>query len=121
MTGISTSDLAGIQATVTSLLPDLAQIQRATLASDGAGGQTGTPTTIATVPCMVNDRRETASETVAGERVSSTVEWVITLPAGTDVTARDRIIVGTRTFQVTGVLAASYETDRRVVCREANP
>jgi head-tail adaptor len=53
------------------------------------------------------DRRDMAAELVAGERIQSRSAWMITLPAGTDVTAKDRISVGSRTFQVLGVLSGS--------------
>jgi hypothetical protein len=122
VTGISTSDIAGIQACVTSLLPDTATIRRSTgQASDGQGGVSGTLTVIATSPVLVSDRRETADEMVGTERVESVVGWILTFPAGTDVTAKDDVTVGTRTFQVLGILSGSYETDRRAVCAEATP
>jgi hypothetical protein len=55
VTGISASDLAGIQAAVTDLLPDTALIQRQSVTSDGMGGKTGTGfSTVATVPCLVS-------------------------------------------------------------------
>jgi hypothetical protein len=50
--------------------------------------------------------------------MTATSVWTLTLPALTDVRVADHLAVGTRTFEVAGVLARSEEIARRVVCRE---
>jgi hypothetical protein len=53
------------------------------------------------------------------ERIGNRSAWLVTLPATTAVDTDDRLVVGSRTFEVVGVLAAhSWETARRVVCVE---
>ena len=43
----------------------------------------------------------------------------MTLPAGTDVTARDKLLVGSRTFDVLHVPTdRSWEISLRVLCNE---
>jgi hypothetical protein len=45
-------------------------------------------------------------------------EWRILLPAFTDVTVRDRLVVGSRTFEVERVEGESNETVRACTCSE---
>jgi hypothetical protein len=57
---------------------------------------------------------------VAG-RTTAVGEWIITLPAGTDVKPTDRIRItslNNRDFEVTGVLAGSSEVSRQVEAKE---
>jgi head-tail adaptor len=117
---LSAADLAAMRATLTESLPDTAQVQRATRASDGMGGFTETWTTVATVPCRLAPSDITPVEQVVAERVTDRVLWTITLPAQTDVTAADRIVVGARVFEVVGVLSPrSHELCTRLVAVEA--
>lgn len=116
---LSTADLDAMRSTLNQSLPDTAQVQRVTRTSDGMGGFTETWATVATVACRVSPSGNTPTEQVAAERVQDHVLWTLTLPAETDVTAADLIVVGSRTFEVVGVLAPrSYEIATRVVAVE---
>lgn len=116
---LSAADLAGMRAAVTDSLPDTAQVQRATRTPDGMGGFTETWTTVATVACRIAPTGNAPAEQVVAERVTDRVLWTLTLPAATDVTAADRITVGSRTFEVVGVLSPrSYELCTRLVAVE---
>ncbi|MBX6770879.1 MAG: head-tail adaptor protein [Chloroflexi bacterium] len=116
---LSTADLASMQATLTASLPDTAQVQRVARTSDGMGGFTESWSTVTTVACRVSPSGNTTAEQVVAERVQDRVLWTLTLPAQMDVTAADRIVVGSRTFEVVGVLAPrSYELATRVVAVE---
>jgi len=116
---LSSADIAAMRATLSASMPDNAQVQRALRTSDGAGGFAETWTTIATVPCRVAPSGLTPTEQVIAERVRSRAVWTLTLPAGTDVTTADRVIVGTRTYEVVGMLTPrSYELATRFVAVE---
>ncbi len=115
---LSATDLAAMRSTVDASLPDVAQVQRRTLTSDGAGGYTESWNTVATVACRVAPSGQSPQERVIAERLTATSVWTITLPAETDVRPADRLLVGTRTFEVAGVLARSEEIARRVICTE---
>lgn len=102
------------------LLTDLATIQRLTPTDDGALGVALTPATLATgVPADLRPSRRPPVERDQAGRLTELQEWSIRLPAGQDVTAADRILIGGRTFEVTGVpTRASREITRRVVAVE---
>jgi len=107
-----------MRSTLNDSLPDTAQVQRRSLTGDGAGGFTESWSTVATVACRVAPSGQSPQERVIAERLTATSVWTVTLPALTDVQSADRIVVGTRTFEVIGVLARSDELARRVVCTE---
>lgn len=115
---LTSGELARARADTEALLPDTCEISRVTLEPDGAGGQTETWETIATVACRVAPSGQSPQERAVAERVASVSTWTITLPAETDVKVGDRLTIGARTFAVAGVLARSNEIARRVVCSE---
>lgn len=115
---LSAEELAVIRGDVLELQPDTAQVQRRTLAPDGAGGHTESWSTVATVACRVAPSGQSPQEQVIAERLTATSIWTITLPAETDIQPADRLLVDARTFEVVGVLARSEEIARRVVCVE---
>ena len=107
--------LRGIQETY---LPDTAVIQRATETSTGDGTSQSWATHL-TVDCRVSPLASSATENLGGGGALAAVSlWTIWLPALTDVTVEDRIVVGSRTFEIARVGARSYETVREVIARE---
>jgi len=107
-----------MRATLNASLPDSCQVSRKTTTSDGAGGQTESWGTVVTVACRVSPTGQSPQERAIADRLSGVSVWTITLPANTDVTIADRLVIGARAFEVAGVLARSYEVSRRVVCVE---
>ena len=106
-----------MRATLDASLPDTATVSRDTEVSDGAGGWTVTTATSGPVACRVAPAG--GREAVIAGKLDSVAAWTITLPALTDVTAKDRIVVGARTFEVAAVLGPrSWEIARRVLCLE---
>jgi hypothetical protein len=101
-----------------TMLPDSCAIQSLTgETSDGAGGTTGGAwTTTATVDCQVTTATSggpNGQETVVADGVAEVVDASIALPAGTAVTAKQRIVhTDSRTAAVTtyAVLAVSKPT-----------
>jgi SPP1 family predicted phage head-tail adaptor len=115
---LTAGELAAMRAAQNAALPDTCVIRRVTLTPDSYGGHTEEWNDIATVACRVAPSGHSPQEQVIAERMSATSTWTLTLPADTDVTAADRLVVGARTFEVAAVLARSFETARRVVCTE---
>ena len=115
---LSDTELAAMRGTQAEALPDMCQGRRKTAARDGMGGQNETWRTTAIVACRVAPSGYIPQERVIAERMAAASLWTLTLPAGTDVKAADRLAVGMRTFEAAAVLARSYETARRVVCTE---
>lgn len=99
-------------------LPDTAVVSRPSRVSDGEGGSTVSYSTVATVACRISPLGNAAQETVIGEAARAIAQYVINLPAETDVESDDRLIVGSRTFEVVETVKRSYEVIRRVICRE---
>lgn len=93
-----------------SLMASNATVLRRTGSSDGAGGQSQSWTASSSgVPCSVTALGGGASGIGGGERDSEgrwevAVAYRLSMPAGTDVRASDRVRVGDLTVEVTAVL-----------------
>lgn len=116
----SAADLTRMRATMQQLAPEDWSVVRDTDASDGQGGLTRTPATVASGTAAAGTgARLAAGGTQAregrGDILAAVSPWLIVLPHGTGVTARDRVVIGSRTFEVTGVAAPhSYGAAVRV-------
>lgn len=108
-----------MQLAAEAALPDLAQVQRVTRTPDGSGGFSTTWATVVTAACALAPADARPPETETAARLATTAAWTITLPAGTDVRAADRIVSGGRTFELTAPAAPrSWELTRRVSATE---
>ncbi len=117
---LSTADLTSMRAQIALSLPETCSISRNTPASDGMGGWSESWANLATgVACRLSPAGSTTEGELAA-RLAAESGWVITLPTGQDVTTKDRLSVGTRLFEVVGVLARSWELSRRVVATEVS-
>ena len=116
---LSTDDLTAMRATLDASLPDTCTVYRLTRTSDGAGGYTEAwNATGSAVACRISPVSSGYEREVAG-KLAAVAAWVVTLPQGTDVTAQDKVVAGSRTFQVLAVLAVrSWEISRRVIVQE---
>jgi hypothetical protein len=93
-----------MQAQLVASLPDTADVLRETKADDGSGGHTLSWDVHATVPCRIAPfGRSVGTEGEMVSAVQSQTVWTGTVPAGTDVTTKDRLLVGGRTFSITAV------------------
>ena len=115
---LTAAEITAMKTTLDASLPDSAQVSRKALTSDGAGGFTEVWTSAAAVACRIAASGQTPQEKAIAARLGATSVWTLTFPASTDVKVADRVIVGSRTFEVAGVLAHSWEIGRRVVCVE---
>jgi len=119
---LSASDLAAMREAQDAALPDTCTIRRKTLVSDGMGGYTETWSDLATgVKCRIATSRYRPEEAAIAEKFTGRTLWMLTLPAGTDVTNEDRVVLSGTTYEVVGVLSAgSWEMCRRVLVVEVS-
>lgn len=117
---LSTQDLTAMRATLDASFPDLATIQRYTSIPDGMGGQDESWGTLtANVACRLSPSGQTrGGERPVGAAMAAIADWTITLPRNQDVTAKDRMVISGRTFEVKQVVARSWEISRRCYCSE---
>ena len=120
MPELSAGELTAMRATQADTLPGTAVISRNTPTSDGMGGWTDAWAAIGTVDGRVAPAQESGSERLVADKITEEDAWVITMPYATDVTAKDRVAIDSRTFEVVTVLPWSWETARRVVATEVS-
>lgn len=107
MTLLSSAQITSMRTTADLALPDTVVISRRTTASDGAGGWTETWATSATVAGRLMPKYQiSGTEGQAAGQVQAEATWALTLPAGTDLRAGDRVVVAGRTFEVQALLSA---------------
>lgn len=115
---IIASELAAMRATQALTLTTACTIGRRTYASDGMGGQTETITNTASL-CRCTASNNAPDYQIYAARANETMLWRITFAAGADVLETDKITIGTRAYEVLGVLApGTVETARVTVCME---
>jgi head-tail adaptor len=119
---LTAAELCAMREIEESVMPSTAYILRYNPASDGMGGFTETWGTVGTVTCdlwAINKKGD--REPVIGNQITSQGDWYITVPVGTDINARDRVEIESKTFEVTFVPSdASWQTALRVEARLFN-
>lgn len=101
-------------------LPDTAVITRGTFVSDGGGGGTVDYKPAGTFDCRIAPLTAPENpEGVQGGRINPEAQFVVTLPAETEVTTEDRIEVDSTTYSVEALRSPrSYESSTRIEVRE---
>lgn len=119
---ITAAELAAMTAIEESVLATTGYILTYGTASDGMGGFTETWGTAGTVLCdLWPINRRGNRENVAGGQITSQGDWFITFPTGTTITAKDRVHINNKTYEVTFVPADSqWQTALRVEARQFN-
>lgn len=115
---LTADELAEMRSVQVETMAGTCVITRRTLASDGMGGFTETWAAAGTVTGRVWPATESGAERLIADRITEADAWIITVPQGTDVVAKDRITESGRTFEVVSAIAHTWETARRVVCVE---
>jgi hypothetical protein len=114
----SARDVEYARAAANQTLTSEARVFVYSSAPDGAGGTnesyTGMP---GTVNCRIAPLGGGEGGSV-GARVDARTTHVLTFPAGTAVTASDRVNMENRVYEVTAVRVRSNEITRRVEARE---
>ena len=109
----------GLRPLAEQFLPDTCTVRRATATSGSGGVANAWSDYLTGIPCRVSPLANQANEALGGNAGTTAVSsWVVTVPAETDVTVKDRIVVGSRTFEVSRSGDRSYEVARRLICRE---
>ena len=111
---LSTAEMTSMRAEQDGTMPDSVVIYRYTTASDGMGGQTETWAAVGTVTGRVAPAGRAGEERIIAERLTAADPWVVTVPQTTTIYERDRVMIGTRTFEIEYINAhAAWETARR--------
>lgn len=90
-------------------LIDTAQIMRASRTSNGAGGFTSAWAAVEVndetdIPCLLAPFKQgNRGESIQGDQVTATGDWVFTFPAETPILPTDRIEHSSATYEVTEV------------------
>lgn len=118
---LSDGQITRMRATAERALTDTCAVQRKTTVSDGGGGTTSTwGPHLASVRCRLSPAAG-GEDGVTGARISDESTHIVTLPAGTDVTEADRLVISGQTFEITLVRTRGrFEITRRVECKEAS-
>ena len=108
-----------LRSVATQFRPDTCVIQRAT-ESVTSGGVTQTFATLASgVTCRLSRIGQGATEGLGSNGATRAIgQRRIKLPAGQDVTAKDRIVTGGVTYEVVDVQSISNEVETTAICRE---
>lgn len=117
---ISAAELAAMQATVNASLPETCTVQRVTSQSaNGYGGTTDTWSTVATLACLDEPAGRTPAEREITGKLQAVSARTVTLPAGSDVRASDRLVQNGKTLHVVAPLTReAYDLNLQVVCTE---
>lgn len=94
-TSMSACELQQIADAINASLDQIANILRATISSDGAGGTIQDWQVVHTVPCRLAPEFHTGIWHETLGRETHDQPWLFTLPLGTDITEHDRLQVGT--------------------------
>lgn len=116
---LSADDIAAMRATVSASLPDTCSLVTAGRTSDGAGGWTDT-STAASVACRVSPLATAGRdfESYDASRITSSVPWVGTFPAGTAIGPSDHFLFNGSRFEVIASGSErTWELNVRVICR----
>gem|GEM_PF-3953929 len=108
-------------------MDDTCLIERLSVTSDGAGGQSGSGwTSIGGVVCRVRKTARDPRARVVAERLGTIGVYEVVFPAGSPVKEGDRLTitpfqmpVPTRVMMVEAVLQSTLEVGRVCICVEA--
>lgn len=119
---LTAAEITWMRATEALTLPDTCAVHRKSSVSDGRGGQTESYAVVSgmsTLACRLSAGGNQADESITAEQMRNRSYWIITFTQGVDVRDTDRIVIGSRTFEVMKALAhGAWEMARRVQCVE---
>jgi head-tail adaptor len=120
---LSASELSDMRDIEELAMSSTAIIQRYTLTSDGMGGYSEAWANVGTVTCdlwPINQRGDREGVSNGGQPISK-ANWYVTVPFDTTITAKDRVSIDSRTFEVIFVPnSESWLTAKRVEARSLN-
>lgn len=120
MSAFTSEDLELLEEVVSEFSVSTCTIKRPVRSSDGKGGysSSGSDAAVASnISCRVANPSGREKEIAA--KLSSAVNYTVTLPVGTAIQTRDYILVGSRRFEVHAVLTPISDPIRvKVLCSE---
>lgn len=111
-------ELAALRAAYVPRFTSSATVQRVTRVQDTSGGFVDTYTAGETYDCSFSMAQVTPTERENTIGVQTIAVWRFVFPAGSDVRSTDRLLVGTRTFEVVHAGARSLEITLLALCQE---
>lgn len=121
MTLISQSDLTFMRATEEQAMSSTAVIYRPTYTNGALGSQLQSWVAYGTVACDIWPIPRFDRERSSGNQELSKGEFYISVPHNTTVTVQDRLIIDSRTYEITFVpLNQSWLTNLRLEARNYN-
>lgn len=110
--------LAGLRDLATAFRPDTCVIKRYTETTSGDGTSESWSDLATGVTCRVSRVGNAGNEALgASGAIQAVGQRRIKLPAGQDVTVKDRIVTAGITYEVVDVPVISNEVERTVICR----
>lgn len=103
MPALTAAELTAMRATEEEVMSSTCVIERATYAADGMGGRAETWAAVGTVACDLYPQDRIERENAMGGQVISPSLWFVTVPTTASIIARDRLLIESRTFEVTFV------------------
>lgn len=97
---ITTADATYMDTTQQQAMPGTVVIERYTTVNDGMGGEIQDYAAVGTVIGRIYPQRTQGVEQVGGGQVLSEIKWWGTLPVGTSVGAKDRLVYNNRSWEV---------------------
>lgn len=122
MTMLSVNDLADVRATQADAMPDTCTISRRSLTYAGPVGSSKAWSNLATgVAIRISRGRGSPSEEEIANLIQGKVWWIGSLLYNQDITRKDRVVIGSTTYEVVGVMSVgSWMTDKLVALLEIN-
>lgn len=103
MPALTAAELTAMRTTEEEVMSSTCVVERATYAADGMGGRTETWAAVGTVTCDLYPQGRLEREAAMGGQVISPSLWFVTVPTTASIIARDRLLIDSRTFEVTFV------------------
>ena len=99
---VKTAENERLRQTVEATFSSTATVQRLTRTPNGAGGFTESWDDVLTgVSCALNAR--SGNEDLTADQPGEVTSFVIHFPSGTSLLAQDRVVIGSRTYEITCV------------------
>jgi len=113
---LTSDEISQMRSVQEKAMPDTVYVQRLTRVDDGAGGWSEVWQTVATVKGRVAPRATARAEGTLGSAVTPVVEYIVTLPAGTEVYENDRLQIDGVQYEITSNMTRSQATAVRLLC-----
>lgn len=123
MMSISDRELCALREQAEATMTDTCTVMRPAEARGDAGGVTKTYALQGTLKCRVRSGAGIgtgAREQLMAARITPIAVYTVSVPVGSDVLTKDRLIVNGRTLEVHGVLAGTNATAWACVCTEVS-